>query len=418
MGSAGLRRDCECVEGRPAWYDRAFPKKHLGMKKATSFSFYFLFFAANAAYMPYIVLYFQSLGFNGAQIGLLTSLSPLLAMIGSPFLTGLADSTRHHRLIMSLAMLVSISVGVLMPASTTFLPVILLVIMFSFFGSPVNAFADTATMAMLDERKELYGRLRLGGTFGWGIASLVFGRLIENHGLRLGFHSFAAITFLALLVSQNFSFKSTASRGSFLSGARKLLENRRYVVFLLMALVSGIGLSTVNNYFFPYMAELNATKSMMGLAQFISTVSELPVLLVSHRILRRLKPHGMLVMGMGFIVLRLLLYAAISTPQGVLVSQLMNGLTYALVWVAGVSYAAQSAPPGMSATAQGLFGATVFGVGSALGGYSGSLLLEALGGRMMFLVVGLFLLVSLTVLLVLEKRCTSCQSEVAVSSPD
>ncbi len=381
------------------------------MKKATSFAFYFLFFGANAAYMPYIVLYFQSLGFNGAQIGLLTSLSPLLAMVGSPLLTGLADSTRRHRLIMSLAMLVTIGVGVLMPESSTFLAVVLLVTLFSLFGSPVNAFADTATMSMLEARKELYGRLRLGGTFGWGIASLVFGALIEDHGLRLGFHSFAAITCLALLVSQNFSFKSSASRGSFLSGARTLLASHRYVLFLLMALVCGIGLSTVNNYFFPYMAELNATKSMMGQAQFLSTVSELPVLLVSHRILKRLKPHGMLVMGMGFIVLRLLLYAAISTPQGVLISQLMNGLTYALVWVAGVSYAAQSAPPGMSATAQGLFGATVFGVGSAIGGFSGSLLLEALGGRMMFLVVGLFLLVSLGVLLVLEKRCAPCAAE-------
>ena len=381
------------------------------MKKATSFAFYFLFFGANAAYMPYIVLYFQSLGFNGAQIGLLTSLSPLLAMIGSPLLTGLADSTRRHRLIMSLAMLVTIGVGVLMPESSTFLAVVLLVTLFSLFGSPVNAFADTATMSMLEARKELYGRLRLGGTFGWGIASLAFGALIEDHGLRLGFHSFAAITCLALLVSQNFSFKSSASRGSFLSGARTLLASHRYVLFLLMALVCGIGLSTVNNYFFPYMAELNATKSMMGQAQFLSTVSELPVLLVSHRILKRLKPHGMLVMGMGFIVLRLLLYAAISTPQGVLISQLMNGLTYALVWVAGVSYAAQSAPPGMSATAQGLFGATVFGVGSAIGGFSGSLLLEALGGRMMFLVVGLFLLVSLGVLLVLEKRCAPCAAE-------
>jgi len=58
----------------------------------------------------------------------------------------------------------------------------------------------------------------------------------------------------------------------------------------------------------------------------------------------------------------------------------------------------------VSATGQGLFSAMIFGVGSAIGGFSGSLLFEALGGRMMFLVVGLFLLVSLGVLLGLEKR--------------
>ncbi len=185
------------------------------MKKVTSFAFYFLFFGANAAYMPYLVLWFQSLDFSGAQIGVLTSLFPLLAMVGVPLWTGLADATRRHRLIMSLSMLVPIGFGLLMPELTSFLPVLILVILFAFFGTPVNAFADSATMAMLGERKELYGRVRLGGTFGWGIASLLFGALIEDHGLRLGFYSFAGVSCLALLVSQGFSFKQAEIQGVF-----------------------------------------------------------------------------------------------------------------------------------------------------------------------------------------------------------
>ena len=373
------------------------------MRKYIPFAFYFLFYVAQAAYMPYLVLYFQSLQFNGPQIGILTSLSPLLMMVGMPLWTGLADATHRHRLIMSIGILVAIGVGLLMPHSTTFLPVLLLVIVFSLFGAPVSSFADTATMTMLGERKELYGRLRLGGTFGWGIASLVFGTLIEQNGLRLAFYLFAAGNFLVLLISQGLTYSRNISGSSILSGARRLLTSRRYVIFLLMALVSGIGLSSANYYLFPYMAELNATKSAMGLAQTIATISELPVLLVSPRLLKRLKPHGMLVLGMAFTVLRLLLYAAIRTPQAVLVSQLMNGLTYALIWVAGVSYADQSAPPGMSASAQGLFGATIFGIGAAIGSFTGSLLLEALGGRGMFGVMGLFMLLSLGVLLGMEK---------------
>jgi PPP family 3-phenylpropionic acid transporter len=375
------------------------------MKKATPFLFYFLFYAANAAYMPYLVLYYQSLGFTGTQIGLLASLSPLLFMLGAPLWTGLADATRRHRLVMSIAILIAITCALLMPWMRGFLPVGVIVFLFSLFGSPVNSFADSATMNMLEGKKELYGRLRLGGTFGWMIASLVFGILIEDHGLRLAFYLFAIVMFLALLVSQSFTFKGAEMRGSFLSGARSLLANRRFVLFLLMALVSGIGLSSVNNYLFPYMEELHATKSMMGLAQFISTISEVPLLIFSNRLLKRLKPYKLLVLGMLFTALRLLLYAAISTPQVVLVSQLMNGLTYALVWVAGVSYADQSVPPGMSATGQGLFSAVIFGVGAAIGGFAGGVLLEALGGRNMFLIVGVFFAISLGVLLLLERKC-------------
>ena len=56
----------------------------------------------------------------------------------------------------------------------------------------------------------------------------------------------------------------------------------------------------------------------------------------------------------------------------------------------------------------------VFGVGSAIGGFSGSLLLEALGGRMMFLVFGLFLLLSLAVLTWLERKCPPVARKLGV----
>ena len=377
------------------------------MKKATSFAFYFLYYGAFAAFMPYIVLYYQSLGFNGAQIGLLTSLSPLLALTGAPLLTGLADSARRHRLVMSLAMLVTVTVIALFPLLTTFLPVLAAVFFYALLSSPVISMADSATMTALGQRPELYGRLRLGGTIGWGIASPIIGAFIQDHELRLVFYIAAAGMFLALLVSQNFSYRQSSTVHSPLSGARLLLANRRFVLFLLMALASGIGLSTVNNYLFPYMEELHISKSLMGVSMTLSTVSELPVLLFSNRLLKRLKPHGLLVLGMGMTALRLLLFAAASSATEVLVFQLINGLTFGAVWVAGVSYAEQSAPPGLSASAQGLFSAVVFGIGAAIGGFAGSLLLEALGGRLMFLVAGVFVLLSMGVLLLLERRCSS-----------
>jgi uncharacterized membrane protein YfcA len=58
----------------------------------------------------------------------------------------------------------------------------------------------------------------------------------------------------------------------------------------------------------------------------------------------------------------------------------------------------------MSATAQGLFGAMVFGFGAAAGGFIGGLLLESIGGQGMYFVFGVMVLVSVAIITLFERR--------------
>ena len=383
------------------------------MKKIWPFSFYLLYFGAGACVFPYFVLYYQSLGFTGAQIGILSAISPLITLVGAPFWTGIADTTHRHKLIMGFTILVCMGLIASYPFAGSFAAILALGSLFAFMIAPVNALADAATMTMLGDQRNLYGRVRVGGTIGWGAIAPLAGIVIENYGLNWGFWSYAVLMFIGFLVSQQFVFRRNTQAVSLRHGLRELFSNRRLVLFLVTTFVCGMALMSINAYLGAYMAELGLKKSAIGFALGLATVSELPMLFFADRMLTRLKPHGLLILSMIATVIRLVLYAIFVTETGILVFQLINGFTFAALWVAGVSYVNEIAPPGLSATAQGVFGATVFGFGAAGGGFLGGILLERVGGAQMFAIFGVLIFAALIVYLVMERRLSRVEHREA-----
>jgi PPP family 3-phenylpropionic acid transporter len=358
------------------------------IKLVRPFLFYVLLFAGYASAFPFIVVYYQGLGFSGAEIGLLTGISPLVTFFGAPFWTRLADSTRRHRLIMSLTMGAGILAVCLLPLLSTFAPILLTGLAMSFFMSPASSFADNATMHTLGEKRELYGRIRLGGSIGFAVAAPLAGVFVQNTSLRAAFWMAGFMYLMCLLVSQNFDHGTSGEKPVAQHGASALLRDPRWIIFLGIAFAGGLAMTAANNYFFPLMKELGAKESIMGIALSIGTIFEFPVLFFGNRLIRFFKPYGLFLLAMGFTGLRLLLFGLNTSPDLILLIQLLNGLSFPAMWMAGVAYAHERAPAGLTTTAQGMFSAMVFGIGSAAGGFLGGPLLEILGGRGLFLTYG------------------------------
>jgi len=367
------------------------------------FAFNFVVLAGYAFVLPFLVLFYQSCGLTGTQIGILTGITPLITMVGSSSWTALADARRKHRLIMSLALLMGAILIFAFPFFNTFGPILMLAVLFYVFYGPVSPLADSAAMHMLAEKKEMYGRVRLGGTIGFGLAAYLAGLLVQEYGLRWAFWGSAALLGLALIISQKLAYKPEATRESTWSGIGRLLGNPRWILFLILAGAGGLAMAGTNTYLFPFLKELGASESTMGLAMTMGTTSEIPVLYFGHHLVKRFKPFRLLVLAILFTGLRLLAFAASSTPSMALTVQLLNGLTFPAMWIAGVAYADEHAPTGLSATAQGMFGAMVFGFGSALGGFAGGPLMESIGGRGTYTVFGSVVLIIVLVVALFQR---------------
>jgi MFS transporter, PPP family, 3-phenylpropionic acid transporter len=366
-------------------------------------AFYFLLYGAFSVLPPFLAIFYKAQGLTGGQIGLLAALPPIISFFGAPLWTGAADASHRHKLVIMLSLLGVVVIAFILPGIASFGGLLIMISLYAFFGAPGSSLIDSAVLALLGDRKERFGRVRLWGTLGYGAIAPVAGTLIGRLGLQWAFWGYAILMLGGFLIVTRIPFRQSRPAGSFRGGMRVLFANRPWMLFLAIAFIAGLGLAAISNYLFVYMQSLGASNTLMGFALTVSTISEVPALFFSHRLLRRFGTRGMLIIAMTAISLRLICYSLVTQAWVVLLIQLSHGLTYAAVYTAGVYYADQVAPPGMQATTQGMFSGTLMGFGSAAGAFLGGILLDRFSPGGMFAITGLLVLVGLILFLLVER---------------
>ncbi len=377
-----------------------FAHPHATWSKA----YYFLYYSAAAALIPYLVIYYDRIGLSEREIGLLTGIAPLVTLVSAPLWGGYADKSGRHKSVLNFAILSAAVMAAALSTITRFAILIPVVILFAIFLSPVIPLVDNTVMSMLGDARRRYGRLRLWGAVGWGITAPFVGWLIDRSGIRWSFIAYVLLLVIGVIVVNKLPIQSGGVSVGFWRDLRTFSSDRRWLTFLALVFMGGISLAAVSSFLFLHMDDLGAEKTIMGLALTSATISEIPILFFGDRLLNRFGSAGLLKIAMFFIGLRLIGYTLTSVPIFFLWIQLLHGLTFAAVWIAGVSYAAEIAPDGLGATAQGLFSGTILGLSAAVGSMLGGVLYQAFGALSMFRLMGMSTLMVLAFYLLFERR--------------
>lgn len=360
--------------------------------------FYFLYYAAAAALVPFLVLYYQEVGLTGTQIGFLAGLFPLISWVSAPVWGILADRIGRRRWVLGVMIGGAIGFALILSKTRTFLWLIPAAALFSFFFSPIMPVVDSITMQALGARKDSYGRIRLWGAIGWGVVAPAVGQLTESGGLRWSFWAYAALLMLCFLLLPRIPPAHRRNTPS-LGGVREFFRDPRWSAFLIAVFCGGMVLSIIGNFLFIFLDHLGADRRTLGFMLTAATISELPVLFLSDRMLRRWSAKQLLGTALLFYAVRSVGLSVLSAPLPALFLQLLHGPTFSLMWFAGVSYADAIAPAGFAATAQGLFSGVLLGIGSAVGALVGGVVYERAGLVNLFRLSALFSLIGFGLLL-------------------
>lgn len=344
---------------------------------------YFFWFATIGSFVPFIGLYYRQAGLQLSQIGLLAAVPGLLQLVSAPIWGFVADALRLRRALLPLAIIATLPLVVLIGRSADFGQLLVLVALQGLLVAPVVSLADSATLTLLGDQRERYGSQRLWGAIGWGTSTVASGWLTGQFGLIVIFIAYLALGALAAMSALALP-RTVLPRVDLRVATQTLLRDSRWISLLGCTLLIGYCMATVTSFLPLYMQDLGASGTQIGLAFTLASLSELPLMALSPRLLRRWGARPLLICSGVCYALRMLIYIFAPTPGWALAAQLLHGPCFAILWTAGVVEAHRLAPVGLEATAQSLFGVAVNGIAPAIASAAGGRIYDTSGSVALF----------------------------------
>lgn len=358
------------------------------------------YYGSLGSLLPYLPVYYHSLGHGGQVIGLLGAIKPMTTFLVAPFWGIVSDQTGSPFTILYFTFLVSL-VGQLMVAWKHNPKYIMtMVFITAFFNAPVKSLIDSMVMNHLNDRSR-YGRLRLWGQLGFGLGSSGVGILLskskhrpykynegqsfiqklENFWLSLTGYKLLFLTYACMAIptwlcirafhklhdendkakkvqevtviedkdTEEVETKKPESIGV-LTGMKILFSNSDAMLFFFLVFVVGVSSGIIENFAYVRIREVGGTGKDMGLSRLVSSVAGAPMFWFSGPLTELLGADRVIVLSLISYCVRFVIYALMRSPLQGLPAEALRGVTFAAFWSTGTIYASRIAPPGLSAT--------------------------------------------------------------------
>ncbi len=144
--------------------------------------YYFLWVGAGGFLSPFVTLFYQARGLNGAEIGLLTTFAAVIGMLTAPVWGRLGDASRHPRRLIMVALLFSACFALLRGIQSLFWTISIFIILDALIGSGAGSLSVVQAVVAANGEKSGFGSVRLWGSLGWAVVTTLAGFLIRAAG--------------------------------------------------------------------------------------------------------------------------------------------------------------------------------------------------------------------------------------------
>ena len=351
-------------------------------------------FCIVAVHSGFFPLLLARSGCDSVMVGQVATVTGIVSLFSQPLLGIFCDRLRANRIIYLIA-------GICAPVSylgilraDNFAGILFWSCLFVGIGLGVQFLSDGWIASLNAQGHKIdFGFSRGAGSFSFAIASVVIGLIVD----RLGMESLGGLMILfggtmalfAMLLPPPAPTERTGQK-DFMAVLRQLLRNKRYLVLVFCNFMFSFPFAAFMTYFSIFYTEEGASDSLLGIAFFVLSIVEVPVMLCYSRLERRFGVETMLLVAILGHGLKSLCLGFVHGLPLITAALLLQAFGFALSIPATQSMIASCTDPACSSTAQTLCASFGGGLGRITANLFCTWLVSFTSLRNVFIITSLF----------------------------
>jgi MFS transporter, PPP family, 3-phenylpropionic acid transporter len=361
--------------------------------------FYFVYYFFVGVFVPYWALYLQSEHFSPVEIGILMSIFQISRIFAPNFWGWLADHTAKRTVWIRLNTVLGVLGFIAVFWAEGFWSMLLVMGALSLFTSSTMPLSESLTLAHLANTKGHYSRIRMWGSVGFIVASVLLGYLIDFSGISSLLWAILVVQVTLFLLTFTLTEVNVAPHHTDHFSVWNILRNPAVVALLIGCALMVSAHGVLYNFYSIYLSAHGYSKGMIGWLWSLGVICEIVVFMLMPIIMRRFSLKAIILASLALAVIRFTMIGlAVDCLILLLIAQSLHAATFGSFHAATVEVVAKFFNGRHQAKGQAIYNSVTYGLGGAIGGIAGGYALQGLGGELTFLLAAIFPLIGFAVI--------------------
>lgn len=354
-------------------------------------AYYFAFMGGWGFILPFLNLFYVSLGLSGKQIGTISSVSSTVGLIVSPIIVTEIKKRPQARGLLQAALLLGAICYFILGQQTSFFPIILVVFLQALVNSSVMPTSDAMAVHVSEEAGTGYGSVRAWASMGWIITTLTSGWLIERKGFEAGFLGVSLMWLAGALVtlliqprhfvSSNFAEQNKLNLRTAL---KHIARDRTLLGYAIAVIFMGFLNNGVLQFENVFLSQLGASKQLISVAGILSAIVELPVMIYADRYMRRVGAHRVLLFAVAMTFFQRTAVLFFPSIAMIMIVRFIGGVGFSFLTIGAVFLISSRTNPNQTGTVLAIYTVTLNGLVAVLAAPISGAIFDVIGARWLY----------------------------------